>query len=448
MPAPDGQGRAVAVELLTVTPPVEKLLREQRVGEMYDLMRASKDPAQRTFNTSLLDLFRKGAITFEIGRAWATNPDEFSLQAEGMAVGTATFGAVDVSGTELDMKALLQMVLDRNASDLHLTVDRPPILRITGSLVQVSDRPLSDGDMRTLLFSILSGRQRSQYELEREIDFALSLENGRRFRVNAYFQRGRMAASLRAIPSAVPDPKVLGVPDAVLALAENPGAPARLWTDRIRQVDDAGVPGRPDQLLAVLPDHHSRGSNRVRARGTAGVHRSARSVRRHAELRGGAEVQLLRQDPDVILVGEMRDLETIQSALTAAETGHLVMATLHTNDSIQAIDRMIDVFPSHQQAQIRSQVASALLAVVSQRLLPRADEPGRIAAFEVLVATPAIRTLIRDGKMHQALSMLETSRKDGMVTMDRALTDLYAAGKISKDDAARYCRNPKVILGG
>jgi twitching motility protein PilT len=155
---------------------------------------------------------------------------------------------------------------------------------------------------------------------------------------------------------------------------------------------------------------------------------------------------VLRQDPDVILIGEMRDLETIQAAITAAETGHLVLATLHTNDAIQAIDRVIDVFPPYQQPQVRAQLAAALLGVVSQRLIPRADNQGRVAAFEVLIANPAIRTLVRDGKMHQAASVMETNLADGMITLDRSLVQLYRNNLITRDEAMRYVLNPKSLL--
>ena len=192
------------------------------MDELLDLMRGSKDPGLITFNRSLLKLYQDGVIDFDVGLAYATNPEEFALHAEGMATGVATFRAERGEAGELDMKALLDIAIDRGASDLHLGVGRPPILRIHGDLVEVGNHHLTDADMRVLLYSILSGRQRSIYELEREIDFALGLDNGRRFRVNAYFQRGRMSAALRAIPVQIPDPDELGLPETLMDLGTRP----------------------------------------------------------------------------------------------------------------------------------------------------------------------------------------------------------------------------------
>ncbi len=447
LPRADGQGRVVATELITGGPAAARLIREQRVEELYDLMRGSEGDSMITFNRSLLDLFREGTITYEVGLGYATNPDEFALQAQGMTTGVGSFRARDSGAlrSELDMKTLLAEVLERGASDLHLTTGRPPILRISGELVPMERRPLTDSDMRILLFSILSGRQRSEYELEREIDFALALDDGRRFRVNAYYQKGRMAAALRAIPADVPGAVELGIPETVLDLGRRhqglllvvgPTGSGKSTTlaclvDRINQT-------RACRIMTIEDPIEYTHEPLVATIDQREVHADTRSF-------AAALKYILRQDPDVIMVGEMRDLETISSALTAAETGHLVLATLHANDAIQAIDRIIDVFPPYQQAQTRAQLASALLGVISQRLLPRRDGQGRVAAFEVMVATSAIRTIIREDKRHQANTVMEGARRDGMVTMDRAVRGLYGTGQIHYEDALRYVTNPRTL---
>jgi pilus retraction protein PilT len=439
------EGRVVAVEVLTNGPAVQKLLRDQRVEELQDLMRGSKDPGLVTFNRSLLRLFRDGDIEYDVGLAYSSNPEEYALHAEGMATGVATFRSEGGEAGELDMKALLDIAMDRGASDLHLGVGRPPILRIDGDLVEVGRRRLTDGDMRVLLYSILSGRQRSIYELEREIDFALGLETGRRFRVNAYFQRGRMAAALRAISDHIPDPDELGIPETLMDLGTRPQG-------LLLVVGPTGS-GKSTTLACLVDRINTTRSCRIITieDPIEYVHEGKmatvdqREVYEDTSSFSAALKYILRQDPDVILVGEMRDYETISAAITAAETGHLVLATLHSNDAVQAVDRMIDTFPSHQQSQARSQIAGGLLGVISQRLLPRKDGKGRAAVFEIMVANSAIRAQIRDDKLHQAHSTIEAGKSDGMVTMDRALKDAYEADLIAWEDAVRYLRNPKAI---
>jgi pilus retraction protein PilT len=447
LPNAEGTGRVMAAEILEVTPAVARLLREQRVDDLGDLMRSLRSPGMRTFNQSLLHLFQEGKISHETGLAYATNPDEFALATKGMSTGTASFesdGTV-VPEAGLDMQRLLNAVVERDASDLHLTVGRPAILRINGELVALGERPLSEADLRMLLYSIMTGRQRSTYELEREIDFALAMEGGKRFRVNAYFQKGRMAAALRAIPSVVPDAATLRLPPQVLELGARPqglllvvGPTGSGKSTTLACILDRINRSRACRIITIEdPVEYSHDSHLATV--------DQREVHADTKSFAAALKYILRQDPDVILVGEMRDLETISSALTAAETGHLVLATLHSNDAVQAMDRIIDVFPSHQQGQARSQLSSALLGVVSQRLLPRRDGQGRVGVFEVMMATAAIRTLIRDNKMHQARSIMEGARRDGMVTMDHALKDLYDEGLVSYESAQRFVSNPRVL---
>ncbi len=446
LPRTDGTGRVLAAELLTCTPAVGKLLREQRIDELMDLMRSTKDPGIRSFNASLLDLFKSGQISYELGLASASSPEEFALQAKGMSTGLDTFQEQDAQGdVDLDMKALLGEVLERGASDLHLTEGRPPILRIAGSLVPIGKEPLSVTDMRMLLYSILSGRQRSIYELDREIDFALAIEGGRRFRVNAYYQKGRMAAALRAIPATIPEAEDLGLPPTVLELGTRSHGlllvvgptGAGKSTTMACLVDRINRERRCRILTVEDPIEYSHISKEATI--------DQREVHADTKSFAAALKFILRQDPDVILIGEMRDHETISAALTAAETGHLVIATLHANDAMQAIDRIIDVFPPFQQAQARTQLAASLIAVVNQRLFPRKDEAGRIAAFEIMVGTSAIKNLIRNDKMHQGTSLMEAGARDGMVTMDKALTNLVKDGSVEANVVRGLLTNPLKI---
>ena len=444
IPRRDGNGRALAAELLTMTPAAQRLLREQRVDELGDLMRSFRSPDMMSFNDSLFTLLRAGVVDYDLAIAASTWPDELALLAKGMVVGTDAFRSPDVeSTTGFDMKGLLRHAIEKGASDLHLTVGRPPMIRLSGTVSPIGVRPLTDADLRILLFSILTARQRSVYELEREIDFALSLDEGRRFRVNAYFQKGHMAASLRAIPSKVPDAVELRVPEVVLSVANKPqglllvvGPTGSGKSTTLACLVDRINPTRACRIITIEDPREYVHEGIVASVDQREVYADTKSF-------AAALKYILRQDPDVILVGEMRDLETISNALTAAETGHLVLATLHSNDALQAIDRVIDVFPAHQQGQVRSQLANALVGVVSQRLIPRKDGRGRVPVFETMMATSAIRALIREDKMHQARSIMETSRRDGMMTMDYALNEVYEAGLIHYDDAIAYAANPK-----
>ena len=448
VPRTDREGRALAAEVLTVTPSVARLLREQRVDDLRDLMGTHRGPEMQTFNGAMLDLFRSGAIDFETGKGYATHPDEFALMARGMSTGVASLGTSgedEDPSAELDMKGLLGRAEELDASDLHLAAGRPPIVRIDGELRALTDLALTDADVRMLLYSIMNGRQRSQYDLEREVDFAIAVDHGRRFRVNAYHQKGRMAAALRAIPSKPPNARLLGIPETVLDLGSRPQG-------LLLVVGPTGA-GKSTTLACLLNR-----INRTRAcriitieDPVEYVHDSIKATIDQREVFAdtksfsAALKFILRQDPDVILVGEMRDLETVSSALTAAETGHLVLATLHANDAVQAIDRIIDVFPAHQQAQARAMLASSLLGVVSQRLLPRREGTGRLAAFEILISNSAVRTQIRDEKLHQVLSTMERSAGEGMITMDYALKKLYENGDLRYEDALRFMRNAKLL---
>ncbi len=444
VPRADGDGRVAAIEVMVATPAIKKLIRDQRVDEVPDVMAGDAGDGMRTFNQALVELYEKKQITFETGAAYASNPDEFRLAAQGMERGVAAFAAdseVLPAVGQIDMRTLLSVAGRYGASDIHLVSGSPPIFRIHGRLRRLESDALAGSDVRRLLFSLLSYRQREQFELDRELDFSLTVTGRNRFRVNAHFQRGSVAVSIRLIPSEIPDPAPLGIPPVIFELAQRPqglilvvgptgsGKSTTLAT-MIHQVNTT----RSCHIITVEDPIEFVHGNRL-----ATVEQ--REVGSDTKSFAAALKYILRQDPDVILIGEMRDTETISAALTAAETGHLVLGTLHTNDAPQTVDRIVDVFPPNQQPQVRVQLSSALAAVVSQRLLPRADHGGRVAAFEVLVATPAVRAIIREGKTHQLQSAMETGSLTGMITLDKALLELARKGTISLEEAARYMKN-------
>jgi pilus retraction protein PilT len=451
LPQSDNKGRVVATEVLLNTPAVGKLLREQRVDEVGDLIRNDRASGMHSFNQSLLAHYKAGRIVYNIGLAYASNPDAFALASKGIHTSAGRQGAPKenpaTGSVEVDLMNLLKLAVQKEASDLHLSVNRPPILRVSGQLEPLSLRPLTQTDMRSLLYTVLSTRQRSHYELERELDFALSLDDGRRFRVNAYYQRGNMAASLRAIPANIPKPEDLGIPSRILELVDKPHG-------LLLVVGPTGSGKTTTMACLVDRINHSRSCRIITIEDPVEyVHQSHKATVEQREIGSdthsfsAALKHILRQDPDVILIGEMRDYETVSSALTAAETGHLVLATLHSNDAAQTIDRIIDVFPAHQQGQARAQLASSLLGVVSQRLLPRAIGSGRVPAMEIMLANTAIRNLIREQRMHQAQGIIESSMGDGNITMDRVLRNLLTQGTISFETAERLVTHPRALEG-
>ena len=334
-----------------------------------------------------------------------------------------------------DLRELLEEVLARDASDLHLTVGVPPTLRIHGSLTPMEGDLLTSDDTRELIYSIMSDEQRKDLETDLECDFAYSVPGKARFRVNAYFQRGSVGAAFRLIPLEIRTIRELGLPLILEHLAVKPRGLV-LVTGPTGSGKSTTLAAIIDQVNCCSQVHvitiedpieylHAHKRSVIEQREVGSDTRSFSSALRH----------VLRQDPDVILVGEMRDLETISAALTAAETGHLVFATLHTQDAAQTVDRIIDVFPPHQQQQVRVQLAGSFQGIVSQQLLPRSDAMGRAVACEVLLATPGIRNLIREGKTHQIATAMQTGSQHGMVTMDRALADMYKRGIITLETA-------------
>jgi twitching motility protein PilT len=334
---------------------------------------------------------------------------------------------------DIDFADLLMEVVNRRASDLHLSSGANPTIRVRGRLLPLEDYPvLSSSDTREIIYSILTGDQRQRLETNWQLDFAYSIPGHARFRVNAYYQRGAIGAAFRLIPFGMTTIDELGLPSVVHDLTRKPRGFV-LVTGPTGSGKSTSLAAMIDQINSTREEHIMTIEDPIEF-----LHGHKKCIVNQREL--GSDAQsfadalkaALRQDPDVILVGEMRDLETISTALTAAETGHLVFATLHTQDAAQTIDRIIDVFPAHQQGQVRVQLSVALQGVVTQQLLPTADGSGRVCACEVLIPTPAVRNLIREGKTHQIYSVLQTGSAQGMQTMDTALATLVRQGVITQ----------------
>jgi twitching motility protein PilT len=347
---------------------------------------------------------------------------------------------------ELDFASVLLEVVDRRASDLHLTAGAPPMVRVRGRLTPLEGYPtLTPAETREIVYSILSDSQRQKFENNWQLDFAYQIPNKARFRVNAYFQRAAVGAAFRLIPFEVVPLETLGLPPVVadfanrargLVLVTGPTGSGKSTT--LASLIDVINQNREEHIMTIEDPIEF-------------LHTHKKCIVNQREL-GSDAISFadalkaaLRQDPDVILVGEMRDIETISTAITAAETGHLVFATLHTQDTPQTIDRIIDVFPSAQQGQIRAQLSVALQGIMTQTLIPTADGAGRCVAAEVLVPTPAVRNLIREAKSHQIYSVLQTGGQYGMQTMDASLAGLVRMGKINQQVAESRAHSPEEL---
>ncbi|MCL6520693.1 MAG: type IV pilus twitching motility protein PilT [Armatimonadetes bacterium] len=329
---------------------------------------------------------------------------------------------------------LLRYTAEQGASDLHLSVGLPPMIRMDGKLVPTDYMPLTPRDTQRLVYDILNNEQIQWFEKTKELDFSYGVKDIGRFRVNVYRQRGSIGAAMRAIPSKVPSMEELGLPLILKELA--------LKHSGLILVTGPTGSGK-STTIATMIDHinNSRNCHIMTIEDPIEyLHSHKKSMINQRELNSDTDSfdnalrAVLREDPDVILIGEMRDLETIASALTLAETGHLVFGTLHTRNAPQTIDRVVDVFPAHQQDQIKVQLSNTIEAVIAQQLIPKLGG-GRFAAVEIMVANPAIRNLIREGKTHQIYSIMETSSQQGMRTMDRILADAHRAGLISYEEA-------------
>ena len=360
-------------------------------------------------------------------------PTTSSIAAAAAAAATPT--AVPSS---VRIEVLLEECIKKSASDLHIQVGLPPVLRISGALQPIPNTPILTEDMvEKLIFSTLDSMQREILSKDKEFDYSFSFGEIARFRVNAFNEKGNLAAAFRLIPTKMPTIEELGMPQIVSTFADFPRG--------LVLVTGPTGSGKSTTLAALINKiNHEKAVHIVTIEDPIEfTHKSKRSVIVQREVHydtfsfSRALKSVLRQDPDVVLIGEMRDLETIAAAITIAETGHLVFATLHTNSAAQSVDRMIDVFPPHQQPQIRSQLANILQGICCQRLIP-AIGGGRVVATEVLVANPAVRNIIREGKAHQLDAVIQTGADQGMQTMDRTLVKLVQTGVITYDEARNY----------
>jgi twitching motility protein PilT len=345
-----------------------------------------------------------------------------------------------------DIIEFLALTVERGGSDLHLCAGSQPMVRLHGDLVPASDKVLDAETCRELIYSIFTENQRARFEETWELDFAVMINGLGRFRANAHYSRGSVEAAFRHIPDHIPSIDTLGLPPVVKQLCT-------LEQGLILVTGITGS-GKTTTLAAMVEEINTTRSGviisiedpieyvfthklcRVKQREIGTDTKSFPEALRH----------VLRQDPDVILISEMRDLETISAAITAAETGHLVLATLHTIDAPKAIDRIVDAFPADQQSQIIAQLANALQAIIAQRLLPKADGSGRVACTEVMIMNDGIRALLRDRRFQQVLSMIEIGSKDGMITFDESVSKLYADGIITKEEALLNARDPARIM--
>jgi twitching motility protein PilT len=352
----------------------------------------------------------------------------------------------------LDFAAVLTKMVEVRASDVHLTPGFPPAIRVRGRIVPLDDYPpLGPQETREIVYSILNDSQRKAFENQQQLDFAYAIPGVARFRVNCFFQRGAISAAFRHIPTEIKSLDSLGLPPVLEEFARKPRGFV-LFTGPTGSGKSTSLASMVDMINEEREEHILTIEDPIEF-----LHTHKKCIVNQREIGADAidfSVALkaaLREDPDVILVGEMRDLETISTALTAAETGHLVFATLHTQSTGQTVDRIIDVFPPHQQHQVRMQLSIALQGIVTQQLLPTADGSARIVACEVLIPTPAIRNLIREGKTHQIYSALQTSGNVGMQTMDSHLAQLVRTGRITRalaDQRASVPEELKRLLGG
>ena len=345
------------------------------------------------------------------------------------------------------LEEILTIAYNAGASDIHITVGLPPIMRLNGHLMKLDYPVLTANDTLELCVNMLKPKQREKFEERGEYDMSVAFPGIGRHRVNVFKQRGCIGIALRTVTTEIPQAEQLGIPQSVidlytrkrgLILVTGPTGSGKSTTlatiiDKINKTRDAHI------ITLEEPIEYSH------------EHRMAmvnqREIGQDTESFANALRAALREDPDVILVGEMRDYETISTAITAAETGHLVLSTLHTIDAASTVDRIIDAFPPHQQQQIRVQLSAVLVCIISQSLIPNLTEDGRVAAFEVMHANAAVKNLIREGKSHQLQSVIQTSKREGMCTMDDYLMQLYMSRKISKENCIQYAQNPDKMRG-
>ena len=350
------------------------------------------------------------------------------------------------AGLKVNLHQLLRAMIDKGASDMHITTGSPPLLRVDGAVVPLKLPPLSSVETKQLCYSVLTEEQKIQFEKEKELDLSFGVKNLSRFRANVFLQRGAVSGAFRSIPFKILSFDELGLPPVVTTIAAKPRG-LILVTGPTGSGKSTTLASIIDKINAETRQHIITIEDPIEY-----LHPHKRCIVNQREV--GADTTsfkkalkyVLRQDPDVVLVGEMRDLETIEAALTIAETGHLVFATLHTNSAVQSINRIIDVFPPHQQSQIRAQLSFVLEGVMSQLLLPRAGNPGRVLALEVMVPNAAIRNLIREDKVHQIYSQMQVGQaKYGMQTLNQCLYSLYTRRLITRDEAMGRSTEPEEL---
>ncbi len=345
----------------------------------------------------------------------------------------------------MDIRTLLRDLIDAHGSDLHLVVNSPPRIRVDQQIIALKYDPLTPEQCKSLAYSILTDKQQKKLELDFEVDFAFGVDGLSRFRGNVFFQRGSLTTVIRAIPFKIPTLEQLHLPKICQAFPSKPKG--------LVLVTGPTGSGKSTTLAAIIDRINTERAVHIITieDPVEYVHTHKQAIVNQREV--GADTKsfatalkyVLRQDPDVIMVGEMRDLETIQAALTAAETGHLVFATLHTNSATESVNRIIDVFPPHQQGQVRAQLSMTLEAVVTQKLMPRKAGGGVILGAEVMVCTPAIRALIRENKVHEMYGVLQVSQKYGMLTMNMSLFDLVKSGQVSAERAMNTSNLPEEL---
>lgn len=347
------------------------------------------------------------------------------------------------SNEEVKIQQLFKLMVENNSSDLHLVVGSAPAMRVHGTMVKVKISPLNADDTKRMVYQVLTEEQRDEFEKNLELDFSFGVKGLARFRANVFYSKGAVSACFRLIPTLIPDFKSLGLPNVLLSMTDasnglvlitGPTGSGKSTTlasllDRLNEKESGHIITLEDPVEFV---HNHKGcivNQREVGADTISFGRGLKS--------------LLRQDPDIVLVGELRDMDTIEAALTIAETGHLVFGTLHTNSCIQTINRIINVFPSHQQSQIRTLLSFVLQGVVAQQLIPKSFKAGRCLSMEIMMPTPAIRNLIREDKLHQIYSQMQIGQeKSGMITMNQSLMKLVQTGQIDSDTAISYTTVP------
>ncbi|MFH1459110.1 MAG: type IV pilus twitching motility protein PilT [Candidatus Omnitrophota bacterium] len=347
----------------------------------------------------------------------------------------------------LEMSKLLKNLTERSGSDLHLGVNTPPHFRIHEKMIPLDSKALSAAEVRDLVYSILNPRDIEKFEKEKELDRSFEIEGMSRFRLNVFFQRGYIGCAIRVIPFKILTFSECGLPEkTIINLVRKPKG--------LVLVTGATGSGKSTTLASIIDQiNEERDCHIVTVEDPIEfVHKNKQAVIDQREVGqdtlsfANALKHVLRQDPDVILVGEMRDLETIEAALTIAETGHLVFATLHTSDSVQTVNRIIDVFPSHQQQQVRTQLSFVLQGIISQQLIPKVGGTGRVLASEIMVSTAAVKSMVREQKVHQIYSLIQSGQKDGMRTMNQSIYELYAEKLITYESAIARSTDPEDLM--